>query len=279
MNTLEPAKGSIHLQLIQCLRNLLAKECPDTSMAVFHCDSGEDGRISRFAGLERARIALAVGDRPVPTLVVGIFPPPEPSVSADDMPWLGALLAWPGFAYLPYGFSKEELLHAARRIIKGAKEPLPPGLLPERADILRVSSEVRHWLENRRRNVESIREDFVRAAHGEIQLHHSHLDPVMAISEAHQRLLRRLWRLEPAAGRFAPKVGGLAPMKVAVDEFTSRWLDLEAERAALKTHGPVNDAERLTDMVAALNAAARAIDKAVEASRMLDAELLASEGK
>lgn len=189
------------------------------------------------------------------------------------------LWQWPGFTYLPYGFSEQALLEAARKVIEGAKQPLPSGLLPKRDDILLISFGVRHWLENRRRNAESTREDFLRAARGEIPLHHLHLEPVMAISEGHQRMLGRLWALERAASQFSPATDGLGQMKMGLEEFTNRWVELEAKRAALRENAPTNDATRLTEMAEALDAVIQAIDRTIAASGALDAKLLTVEGK
>ncbi len=144
------------------------------------------------------------------------------------------LLQWPGFAYLPYGFTKDELIATAERIVADAGQPLPPGFLTTSLDVLRLNSEVRHWLENRQRNVLGITETVERAATGDITLHTSHFDPVPAISEEHQSMLQRFWDLDEPVARLAPGIGGLTALRAVVTCLESQWQLLEAIKASLR---------------------------------------------
>ncbi len=177
---------------------------------------------------------------------------------------------WPGLVYLQFGFDKEALRTAARKAVKGADRPFPPDLsLIKPEDVLRVTSELRHWLENRRRNMERALVDFEAVAGGKGQLHTSYLEPVAAISDAHQHMLNQFWTLETAARRFAPATGGLAPMKAAIKKFETSWMELEAQRKTLRP----DDAGRLEGVVTALKTVADSINNGVAALRLLDDEI------
>lgn len=247
------------------------------------CDRDETGMFASFAGLSvarnglwdehyRAGVCTAV-------IVVGLFPLPEDGPSDSVLaPVIGALFQWPGIAYMPYGFTREQLIATARQVIEGARTPLPPGLLPTVGDVLRLTSEIRHWLENRLRNTEGALNDFESARRGEIQLHRTHLDPVAPISEEHRAMLDRLWALEVPAGWFAPRTGGLGPMKTAVAEFETRWQALEAARAALRASGAEGREEHLAEAVTEFKRVRDALSAATMATRELVNELMAWEG-
>lgn len=55
--------------------------------------------------------------------------------------------------------------------------------------ILRATSEVRHWIENRLRNTDLMLSDFGSVARGSVELHPSYLEPAVDISEEHQAML------------------------------------------------------------------------------------------
>lgn len=215
-----------------------------------------------------------------PILVVGLGTALQlnPAMSHLQEDKSRILFHWPGIAYLPYCFTKDQLIAAARKVIEGAKEPLPPELLPTVEDVRRLTAEIRHWLENRRRNIEGALKNFEDAAHGETQLHHSYLEPVTAISEEHRAMLERLWVLEVPAAQFAPRIGGLAPLKAAVAEFEARWQVLEGARAALGTAGAEEQAGRLSSAVTEFRRVCEALSMAIAATRDLDKELNAQKG-
>jgi hypothetical protein len=243
------------------------------------CDQDETGMFARFAGLSVARNELLADHYRTgvctAVIVVGLFPLPEDGPSHSVLaPVIGALFQWPGIAYLPYGFTREQLIATVRQVIEGARTPLPQGLLPTVGDVLRLTSEIRHWLENRLRNTECALNDFESARRGEIQLHRTHLESVAAISEEHRAMLDRLWALEVPAGRFAPRTGGLGPMKTAVAEFETRWQALEAARAALRTSGAEGREEHLAEAVTEFKRVRDALSAATMATRKLDNELI-----
>lgn len=213
----------------------------------------------------------------VPILACGLLPG---SLVEARVKRLGGrrlmLWQWPGFAYLPYGFTKEELIATARGIIEGARTPLPPGLLPTPGDVLRLTSKVRHWLENRLRNAKAAMQTFERAAGGEY-LHASHLEPVAAVSDEHRRMLERLWALTGAAARFAPQCGGLVPLKAAMTDFESRWQALEAVRASLREGGMEGRAEWLAAAAREHRGVCEALSAAIMATSDLDAEITTRE--
>lgn len=261
--------------LTQAIEKVLLDEHPPIRLRLLHCDSADGQRFIRFEGLALARWALFEeherAKSATPTLVLGLLTlTPH---TAKYLPWLAALIAWPGFAYLPYGFTKDELVAAARNVVDGAKTPFPPGLLPKPEDVLQVTLHVRHWLTNRYENVERCLEDFEGAMHGKFPLNRLHFDPVPAISEPHQRMLDRLWDLEPAALRFAPAMSGLGPVKAAITEFKVCWLALEIHRDTLKCSDASNQPELLLNMVTALRAVFPSIQNAIAACHMLDDQI------
>jgi len=266
--------------LMNLLRVRLSREIQQSSLRVVHGDYDAEDRFVRYSGLERTRwVLFDEHERAVslsPTLAIGLLPLTQYIAGSEPL-WLKVLTAWPGFRYLPYGFSEERLNTAAREVIDGAKEPILPGLFPTRDDVLHLTAAVRHWLENRRRNVKSTRDDVYRAAGGDVKLHPTHLDRVMAISTAHQQMLKMLWVLEPAASRYAPRTKGIVPMKRDIERIAFCWLELETKRAALKATDHALNGARLAEMVTALDAVEGSIDDAIATSRLLDREILAGE--
>lgn len=281
-----PGEPNAGLLVWQLLSDTIARALPpDTraSLRLFHCDRDDKGRFVRFAGLAHARnelLAEYYRTAAYPAmLILGLFPLPEDGAGGSGMaPELGVLLQWPGIAYLPYGFTKAQLIATARKVVKGAKEPLPPGLLPTVGDVLRLTSEIRHWLENRRRNTEGALMNFESAWRGEKQLHDAYLEPVTAISEDHQVMLDRLWALEVPTARFAPRIGGLAPLKAAIADFDTRWQALETARAALRASGAEERPKCLADAVTELRQVIETLSVAIMATLDLDKELRLREG-
>jgi hypothetical protein len=248
---------------------------------VVFCDRDKDGLFRRFAGLARVRTQLQQGSQQdgayPPIFVLGLFPVTVNATSPGEQE-LAALLRWPGLAYLSYGFTAEQLVAAARRIAEGAKNPLPPGILPTAADILRVISEVRHWLENRLRNTRGALIDFRSAVRGDMQLHPAHLLPVAAISSAHRRMLDQLWALDEAAERFVPGNGRIASTKATIAEFEAHWQVLEAARAEIRSRDNGESTIHLAAAVRELENACTALTAAIDATNGLSSEMAASRG-
>lgn len=204
---------------------------------VFECDHDEGGAFSTRAGLRSARAAVleaAEAQRPLPAvLIIGISARREfTTVDATSKDGgLTALLEWPGAAYMQYGFTVEELRATAARIVDGATAQLPSGLHVARVDLLRASSNVRHWLEGRLRNEGGALNDFYAEARGEIQLVREHLEPRASISKEHHEMLDRLFGLNAAARRYASNTSGVDGIRYAIDRFEAAWKSLEDTRA------------------------------------------------
>lgn len=272
----------VHGQLGNALIKALPPDLAHTPCVIF-CDRDEHDEFDRFAGLARIRAELEHGRQQSggaypPILLLGLSPAAVNGASPQEKE-LAALLRWPGIAYLPYGFTKEYLIVTARKSIEGAKAPMPPGVLPTPEDILCVASEVRHWLENRLRNTEGALIDCRNAAKGDVRLHPAYLEPMAAISRAHREMLDRLWALEPAAERFAPRIGGLAPIKVAIAEFETYWQELEAVRAEIRSRDGKECAELLDKAGQDLKRACSALATAIAATNGLSSEITTMQGR
>lgn len=204
-----------------------------TRLAIRFCHWVADGEHAPWAGfravVSELRAALAADESPRPTLILGFHTPDRVRGRPE-----AAVLAWPGATYVRYDASDDELRAAVGQAIQGAREPLPARLLPDAAEILSLTFEVRHWLQNRRDNAEGAITDFAAAACGENWLHESYLNPVEAISRQHRQSLDRLWELEAAVAHLAPRIGGLRAVRTAIDEFEVRWEDLEQARRRLR---------------------------------------------
>lgn len=239
------------------------------------CHRLQNGEGRAWGGLSALLVELVIKDdseRLPATLVFG-FLPKEIVLQQDDV---AKIFEWPGVQYLAYSVSDDVLLAAARSAIEGAKQPLPNWRETEvRKNLLTLSAEIRHWLENRMRNTELALSDFESALRGEIRLHRSHLEPVAAISEDHQTMLDRLWAMEISAGQFAPRTGGLTPLKAAIGEFETGWQALEATRAALLASVESEDrAKRIKEAVMGFRRVRDALSAAIMATRELDDEMI-----
>lgn len=265
-------------RLVATVERVLASEgCG--ALHVLPCDRDRNGCFNRYGGLTMAREALVRehyrGQNHRAVLLLGMLPLSTESVVL--MTGVTALIGWMGFARLPYGFTCDELISTARRIIAGAKAPLPSELLQPIDDILRHTSEVRHWLENRLRNSQGALSNLEKAARGEIRLHSAHLDPVTSVSEEHRAMLDRLWALDAPANLYAPRMGGFRPLKTTLDEFESHWQALEVARAVVRATGIDCGEDGMRDMVRHLEQVCIALAEAIGATRELDRELMASE--
>jgi hypothetical protein len=243
------------------------------------CHRLQNGEGRAWGGLSALLVELVIKDdseRLPATLVFG-FLPKETVLQQDEV---AKIFEWPGVQYLFYSVSDDVLLAAARSAIEGAKQPLPNWREIEvRKNLLILSAEIRHWLENRMRNTELALSDFESAMRGEIRLHRTHLEPVTAISENHQAMLDRLWMLEISAGRFAPRTGGLGPLKAGIAGFKTSWQALEAARAALLASGEAEvRAEHIKEVVIGFRRVRDALSTAIMATRELDNEMITREG-
>lgn len=262
-------------RLISVIESVLQSDF-GIALRVSLCDRQADGQYARYAGLTCAWDALVAehyrtGIHP-PMLLVGLFPPP---ISGGDLaPGIRAMLGWPGLTCLCYGFTKDELIATALRVAEGAKTPLPAKLMPTVSDVMRLTTDIRHWLKNRLRNTQGALNDFECAKRGEKQLHSSHLDSVAAISGQHSAMLNRLWALEVSVKHFAHHSDGLTPLKTAVADFENCWRALEAVRRALRLNENVRPKEDLAEAVLEYARVRDALQLAIDATCELDSEMM-----
>ena len=273
--SIDPESAVRHL--VSAVERRLADEGV-RGVQVLPLDRDRESRYRPRAGLEIGReetVRSHYGSRPMPAL---IFMGLQPALAASmDRPELAAFLEWPGLVQLAYGATWPEIISAAKRAAKGARSPLPLGLLAPVDDILRLTSEVRHWLGNRLRNTEGAVDIFERVIRGEIRLHPSYLKPVSPVSREHLDMLDRLWARERPALELAPRSGGVSPVKSALDTFTRRWEDIEVARARMR-EAENAVAETVTLLLQRHNDACDALRGAIEASLELDDELKGTRG-
>jgi hypothetical protein len=190
--------------------------------------------------------------------------------------WLGsgALFDWPGAEYLRYDATPDEFRAAAQRVIEGAKQPLPKNLLLQAGDLLRISSEVRHWLENRRINVTGMLDNFRGALRGE-RLSPFHLNSQPAISKEHQEMVSRLWAYESLVSGLARASGGIVPLRAAMDDFEQAWsvFDVAREGYRLELESGGTGKGQIESVINQLEKVVAAVRKAIEATYTLDAAL------
>lgn len=285
---------STYSNLSKCIHNILAREIVGAEEVVIRfLDVSQTGDFGYGIGL-RASIEsfwsqiwlvgkeqnniLSQGNIrcPVPIIFIGLASTLEIVASRweKDDEYLLELFQWDGAAYLQYGFTIEQLLVTARRVIEGGKAPLPSGLLPKPDDVLRVTSEVRHWLENRRINVTGMLDNFCGALRGE-RLSSFHLNSQPAISKDHQEMVNRLWAYESLAAELAPANGGIVPLRAAMDEFEQAWSAFDAARKSYRLELESGEVRRdqIESVINQLEKVIAAVRKAIEATYTLDAAL------
>ncbi len=233
-----------------------------------------------FGGLQAAREFLMIrknqGIPFQPILIFGFQSEILVRDKANEY-WQGSgeLFDWPGAEYLRYDVTPDELRTTAQRVIEGAKQPFPKHLLPQDpSDLLRISSEVRHWLENRRTNVTGMLDNFRGALRGE-RLSPFHLNSQPAISKDHQEMVNRLWAYESLAAKLASANGGIVPLRAAMDEFEQTWsgFDTARESYRLELECGKTGKNRIESVISQLEKVIAAVRKAIEATDTLDAAL------
>jgi hypothetical protein len=235
-----------------------------------------------FAGARAAREMLLgeYGKNPPhpAILLVGIQPLSKDStfdcLSRDYN--FRSLMKWSGSAYLQYGFSKGELNAVIARITEGANKSLPRELLPEPNDLLRLNSEIRHWLENRKRNTVETLSDFRNSLSGEIVLHPSHLEPVAAITMQHRELmLDRFWAFDVYVQKLTNSIDELNAVKDAITRFEAQWQSLEVARSKYRSELSKghNCSEIASIVINKLELACNELEIAIQSTRQLDNSL------
>ncbi len=183
----------LHGMMESCLQRagILGTDCQLVDL-----DHGKRGQLQPFAGAKELRLRMLqrrARSAPAAALLVGLRRWAKIAHDATGQAQvLLSLLAWPGVVYLEFGFSREELVNAARKAVEGAKSPLPAALAWTAEDLHALAAEVRHWAENRQRNLGGAREDFRRAADAGPDLHVSYFEPVDCLSSEHREMIDRL---------------------------------------------------------------------------------------
>lgn len=243
--------------------------------------TGEDYEdFQPFGGLQAARVLLLLQKKQGKTFQPILFFGFQPEILVRDKaneywPGSGALFDWHGAEYLRYDVISDELRAAAQRVIEGAKQPLPKILLPQDPDdLLRITSEIRHWLENRRANVTGMLDNFRGALRGE-WLSPFHLNSQPAISKDHQEMVNRLWAYESLAAKFARANGGIVPLRDAMDEFEKAWsgFDTARESYRLELESGAAGKDRIESVISQLEKVVAAVRETIEATYTLDAAL------
>ena len=252
------------------------------TLRVYECDHDEGGAYSPLAGLRAAvtQILAAIGSgKPAPpVLVVGIsaFHEFADGRYAANLAEITTLRRCTGAAYLRYGFTRQDLLETATRIFDGANVPQPALHLENWKEVLRASSNVRHWLEGRLNNEGAALADFRAAARGK-PLHGSYLEPKASISPQHRDMLDRLYAFEPMLMRLVPESTGLPATRQAMRDFQTIWKSLEEARAECKANcigaGAALNQGLATRMCELLEQVAELLRRAIEATRQLDEQI------
>lgn len=287
---------STYSNLSECIHNNLAREIVGAEEVVIRfLDVSQAGDFGYGVGLRSSIESFwsqawhvekgqKVGDtssqgniyRPTPIIFLGLAPTLEMAASrlANNDKYLLALFQWDGAAYMQYGFTMEQLLVTARRVIEGGKTPFPSGLLPNPDDILQATSKIRHWLENRRTNVTGMLDNFRGALRGE-WLSPFHLNSQPAISKDHQEMVNRLWVYESLAAELAPSNGGIVPLRDAMGEFEQTWseFDTARERYRLELESGADGKDQIKSVISQLEKVVAAVRKTIEATYTLDAAL------
>lgn len=167
-----------------------------TDCQLIDLDRGRQGQVQPFSGAKELRwrmLQRRARSAPIAALLVGLRRKTNfVHDTTAQAQLLLSLLAWPGVVYLEFGFDVEGLVNAARKAVDGAKTPLPAALTWTAEDLHALAAEVRHWAENRQRNLGGARDDFRRAADAGPDLHVSYFEPVDCLSSEHREMIDRL---------------------------------------------------------------------------------------
>lgn len=272
---MEQPPNCFELLKLRWLAELVELGCPPPEIFFCHRWGAGAEYAGRLAGFQAALDLLS--QSPMPVLILGLQSEAivRSIARAGDELAISLLDTWSGAEYLRYDVSPNELCAATRRVIEGAKQPLPGHLsIRNPADLLKLSSEIRHWLENRRTNVTGMLDDFRNVLRGDT-ISPFHLTPQPAISEAHRKMVNRLWIYEPIAAKLTPENGGIAPLRAAMAEFEQAWSAFEAARVACrdKVKLGVDSSEQTRVAITQLETVIETVRKAIEVTRTLDTAL------
>jgi hypothetical protein len=272
---MEQTANCFELLKLRWLAELTELGCPPPEIFFCHRWGERMEYPGRFAGFQGALDLLS--QTPMPVLILGLQSEAivRSVARAGDEFTISLLDTWSGAEYLRYDVSPNELRAAARRVIEGAKQPFPGHFsIQNPNDLLKLSSEIRHWLENRRTNVTGMLDDFRNVLRGDT-ISPFHLIPQPAVSEVHRKMVNRLWIYEPMAVKLTSANGGIAPLRASMAEFEQAWAEFEAVRESCreKVNLGEDSSEQTRVAISKLEAVIETVCKTIEVTRTLDAAL------
>ena len=273
MNSLFPIAELEDAYRKRVMASLSGKNSESNPLIGF-CHWHRNGEFDLWAGfqdaLETLQSSSAKRKPPPPMLIFGLHSPEQ----LEKFPDATKALKWAGIQYLRYDADDTALAKAVQSCLRGSTEPVPECLFVTVGNITRLSSEIRHWLENRLRNTNGALHDFEAAKRGEIRLHPNHLEPVLAISSEHQATLERFCSLKLHILRLAPEASGLKTFSAAIENFQSHWQALETAKETLRNAPSVeHSGPSVSQMIEAQERSRDALETAIAATRALDNEL------
>jgi len=207
---------------------------------LFICDADLDETRCFLLGsgwetaLDRLRQAVALRQSPPAIIVMG---------SQADIPGLQVgrkrastaqrLAVWEGLAYLQYGFTKQHFIDAARQAIAGKGSPLPT-LEPHSDELRKRAFAVRHWLQNKRKNIDAAAADFVAAAGGSFMLSEAHLAETKASTPKHDRMLAPFIDARHSETLDAEAKEAIANFASMIEQFKTDWEGVECLRRQVR---------------------------------------------
>ncbi len=256
---LQPVKhsGDLWLELLGSVGELLPA-VDGRKLRIIQLDRESDGGAwQAWAGLSRARTELrraaAKGEAPRPHLLIGLSGRPD----AERLsPSLQALLSWPGIACVGFGFDADRFREIAAELINGATAPLPVGVLPSADDVetlqdlISRARNLRHWLrDNRLNNAEGELANLREVARGDLGLHHSMVEPAVALTDAHRQELAELCDPALVPAELATDVTSFSTVRGALAAFESHWAELEVRRAELRGSKSMGSSLALAELI------------------------------
>ncbi|MEW8056630.1 MAG: hypothetical protein AB2796_15020 [Candidatus Thiodiazotropha sp.] len=269
------AAGTEYWQLLECT---VAQILQDDLRAVVRIQPlNRDGQwqYAQYAGLSYARDALIAAHYQMESypafLLLGTGAAPIGTGSLT--PQLATLLHWPGLACHSYGLGATELNAIVKELAEGARQPLPPAVLPTADDVLAAISGVRHWLQNRLNNAQGMLAIFRSIRDGRQSIRQSQLVACPDMTSEQCDMWQRLIALEVPAAALAPGTGGVSTLRLRVDEYVRRWWELEKIRTIIRESRPEGRLDAIVDIIVAYEAVRDAVVAALQAILVLDNEL------
>jgi len=207
---------------------------------IFVCDADldETGCFLPGSGWETAleRLRQAVGRRQNPPAIIVMG-----SQTAQEALQAGSIRAstaqkigiWEGLAYLQYGFTRQHFVDTAQRAIARRGSPLP-ALDPNSDELRKRAFALRHWLQNKRKNIDAAAADFVAAADGSLLLSAAHLADTKASTPLHDRMLEAFIGALSAGTLDAEAKASIAKFASMIEQFKENWEAVECLRRQVR---------------------------------------------